>query len=93
MSDGGYHEAVRTTLTIDDDVLRAARQLADGTGQSLGEAVSALARVGLQPRPGAERGGVVLLSVRDGARGATLAEVNALRDDEPPASVAPTADA
>lgn len=75
---------MRTTLSIDDDVLRAARQIADNTGQSLGEAISALARAGLRsPEPATERGGVRLLPVRSGASGATLAEVNALRDDGP----------
>ena len=38
---------MRTTLKIDDDVLTAARELADSTGCSLGKAVSELARKGL----------------------------------------------
>lgn len=40
---------MRTTLEIDDDVLRAARTLADQRGISLGAAVSALALRGLRP--------------------------------------------
>ena len=40
---------MRTTLDIDDAVLRAARTLADQRGISLGAAVSELARRGLAP--------------------------------------------
>ncbi len=39
---------MRTTLTIDDDVLAVARALAAQTGSSLGSAVSALARRGFR---------------------------------------------
>lgn len=75
---------MRTTLSIDDDVLRAARQLADSTGQSLGKALSTLARTGLRsPEPATERGAVRLLPVRPGASGATMAEVTSLQDDQP----------
>jgi hypothetical protein len=38
---------MRTTLDVDDRVLRAARALADQTGMSLGRAVSELALRGL----------------------------------------------
>lgn len=73
---------MRTTLTVDDDVLVAARQIADSTGQSLGQALSELARKGLQSTgPRKRRNGVRLLPVREGARGATLDEVNRLRDE------------
>lgn len=41
---------MRTTLTIDDDVLAVARALAAQTGKSLGDAVSELARRGFSPR-------------------------------------------
>lgn len=40
---------MRTTLTIDDEVLKAARALAEAKGQSLGAVVSELARRGLKP--------------------------------------------
>ncbi len=40
---------MRTTLTIDEDVLAAARALARARGQSLGAAISELARRGLRP--------------------------------------------
>ena len=38
---------MRTTLSIDDDVLEAARQLADAKGIPLGQAVSVMARRGI----------------------------------------------
>ena len=40
---------MRTTLTIDDDVLAVARALAEQRGISLGAAVSELARRGFRP--------------------------------------------
>jgi hypothetical protein len=40
---------VRTTLEIDDDVVAAARELADGQRRSLGSVISELARRGLTP--------------------------------------------
>jgi hypothetical protein len=42
---------VRTTLKIDDDVLEAARCIADDQGISVGQVMSRLARRGLEPRP------------------------------------------
>jgi hypothetical protein len=41
---------MRTTVSLDDDVLEAARALADGEGRSLGRVLSDLARRGLMPR-------------------------------------------
>lgn len=73
---------MRTTITVDDDVLRAARQLADSAGLTLGQAISSLARKGLAATgPAKRRNGVTLLPVRDGSTGATLEEVNRLRDE------------
>lgn len=40
---------MRTTLQIDDDVLRVARSLARSEGKTIGEVVSELARKGLRP--------------------------------------------
>jgi hypothetical protein len=40
---------MRTTLEIDDDVVAAARELADGQRRSLGSVISELARRGLTP--------------------------------------------
>ncbi len=42
---------MRTTLSIDEDVLQAARALAAAQRRSLGRVISDLARRGLAPRP------------------------------------------
>lgn len=73
---------LRTTLTIDNDVLRAVKQLAKAEGISIGEALSQVARRGLQVEGHTRtRNAVVLLPVREGAIGSTLEEVNTLRDE------------
>jgi Arc/MetJ family transcription regulator len=74
---------MRTTLTIDDDVLAAAKQFADARGLTLGEAVSQLARATLTERRRHDtRNGIVLLPAPADAGQATLDDVNELRDDE-----------
>ena len=74
---------MRTTLTIDDDVLAAAKQFADARGITLGEALSQLARATLteRQRHGGTRNGIVLLPAQPGAGSVSLDDVNALRDD------------
>ena len=73
---------MRTTLTIDDDVLAAAKQFADARGLTLGEAVSQLARATLtERRRFGTRNGIVLLPALTDAGQATLDDVNTLRDD------------
>jgi len=73
---------MRTTLTIDDDVLAAAKQFADARGLTLGEAVSQLARATLtERRRFSTRNGIVLLPAPTDAAAASLDDVNALRDD------------
>lgn len=75
---------MRTTLTIDDDVLAAARALADHENRSIGEVISDLARKSLRPRKQkGERNGIPLLEVRHGTPAVTLDIVNALRDETP----------
>ena len=72
---------MRTTLTIDDDVLAAAKQFADSRGLTLGEAVSQLARATLTERRRFDtRNGIVLLPASSTAAPASLDDVNALRD-------------
>jgi hypothetical protein len=76
---------MRTTLTIDDDVLAAAKDLAARQRKGVGEVVSALARQALQ-RPitdQTERNGVPLLPTRPGAPSVTPELVNQLRDELP----------
>ena len=76
---------MRTTLKLDEDVLAAARALAQQQDKTLGEVVSELARRGLQPAATAPivRNGIRLLPVREGARPVTLKLVNRLRDELP----------
>lgn len=79
---------VRTTLSIDDDVLAAARAMAERERRPLGEVISELARRGLgaaAPSRGtrAVRNGLPLLPVRKGAAPVTLELVNRLRDELP----------
>jgi hypothetical protein len=60
---------MRTTLSIDDDVLEAARAIAEQTRRSLGAVVSDLARRGLKPRPAMHtRGGLPAFTVSEKAR-------------------------
>jgi len=47
---------MRTTLEIDDDVLRAARSVAAAEGKNIGKALSDLARIGLALRSRAKTG-------------------------------------
>ena len=76
---------MRTTLDIDDDVLQAAKELAEARGSSAGKVLSELARKGLMPAASAEpstRNGVPVLSPRGGdAPRPTMRQVNQLRDD------------
>ena len=44
-----YARGVRAILTIDDDVLEAARCIANDEGMSVGDVISRLARSGLEP--------------------------------------------
>jgi len=76
---------MRTTLTIDDDVLAAAKGLAARQHKSVGEVISALSRQALRPTAAKRnaRNGVPLLAVRAGAAPVTLEIVNQLRDELP----------
>ncbi len=73
---------MRTTLSIDDDVLAAARRLAKIQGRSIGAVISDLARQSLsRAGAGAEKNGIPLLPFGRGTTQVTLAVVNALRDE------------
>ena len=76
---------MRTTLTIDDDVLLAAKVIAQRQGRSLGEVGSDLSRQALRPPASRalKRNGVPLLAARAGAVPVTMELVNPLRDDLP----------
>ncbi|MDF0543812.1 hypothetical protein PX699_15780 [Sphingobium sp. H39-3-25] len=74
---------MRTTLTIDDDVLSAAKKLADQQRRPVGTVISDLARQALRrPVSGGERNGVPLLASKSETL-VTLDMVNALRDEAP----------
>jgi hypothetical protein len=75
---------MRTTITIDDDVLAAAKAIARQKNQTIGKVVSELARNSLHPpAASAERNGVPLLPVRRPNAIVTLDIINALRDELP----------
>lgn len=77
---------MRTTLDIEDDVLQAARELAQREGATAGQVISALARRGLAAPPGKSgkssgtRGGVPLLASRGEV--VTLDRIQNLMDQE-----------
>ena len=75
---------MRTTLAIDDDVLAAAKAIAQQQHRSIGDVLSDLARRALhRPQPPAKRNGIPLLP-RGGSKAVvTLETVNALRDELP----------
>jgi hypothetical protein len=74
---------MRTTLAIDDDVLSAAKELAQMENKSVGEVISSLARRALSPPETAAkvRNGVPLLKLRKGAPRVTSELVHRLRED------------
>lgn len=76
---------MRTTLAIDDDILAAAKHLAEREHRSVGEVISMLARQGLtRSTPGrtTQRNGIPLLPSRQTAVPVTMELVNQLRDEQ-----------
>jgi len=80
---------MRTTLDIEDDVLQAAKELAQRGGGTAGQVISALARRGLaspaaasknSSKSSSTRGGVPLLASRGEV--VTLEHVQKLTDQE-----------
>ena len=76
---------MRTTVSIDDDVLLAAKSMAQRENMSLGEVLSKLARQAQRresiPNAAAQRNGVPLLPVHARSTPVTLELVNQLRDE------------
>jgi hypothetical protein len=75
---------MRTTLSIDDDVMAVARAMAASQHKTIGEVISALSRAALKPDANANAGmrnGITLLPIRPGAEPATMEMVNRLRDE------------
>jgi hypothetical protein len=75
---------MRTTLDLDEDVLQAAKELADTYGITAGKMLSNLARKALTPTGPVPkvRNGVPLLPRRTGQEIMTMKLVNELRDEE-----------
>ena len=71
---------MRTTVDIDEEILRVVRHLAEERDQSLGRVLSDLARKGLEPtsRPVAHRGAIPVLPRKPGARPVTSQTVKDL---------------
>ena len=74
---------MRTTVTIDDDVLAVARALAARRGGSLGSALSELARRGFKGADTAEDDGVPVFRVAADARPITSEDVHRALDEWP----------
>ena len=76
---------MRTTLSIDDDVLMAAKTVAERERRTIGEVLSSFARQGLKrdASAGSLRNGIRLLPAQENASPVTMALVNQLRDELP----------
>ena len=75
---------VRTTLTIDDELLTVAKILASEKSESVGKAISDLARLGLSATTrakGRTRSGFPVFSVPKGARTITIEDVRKFEDE------------
>jgi len=74
---------MRTTLSLDPDVLAAAKQIAAARAVSLGEVISELARRGLEARGNvAKRSGFPVFKVTKDARPLTPEDVKRDADEE-----------
>ena len=76
-----YSPVMRTTLTIDDDVLAAAREVASAQSRPLGAVLSELARRGLQPGSRLTQGDFGFPVIK-GGRPITAEDVAAALDEE-----------
>lgn len=72
---------MRTTLTLDPEVLQAARSLARARSISIGEAVSQLARRGLERERVSPGSRIPHFHVSEGARPITLEHVKIIEDE------------
>ncbi|MCE2458969.1 MAG: antitoxin [Dehalococcoidia bacterium] len=74
---------MRTTITIDDDVLAVARALAEREGTSLGSAVSELARRGFKNATTVREDGMPVFKVPEDAQPITSEDVYRELDEWP----------
>lgn len=73
---------MRTTLSLDPDILEAAKAIAEARGETVGQAISRLVRERLAAGYSADmRNGVPLLPVKPGAPMVTPELVRELLDD------------
>jgi hypothetical protein len=81
-----HYTHMRTTVNLDEDILRMADQLAESHGISRGEAISQLARRGVQqvqkPLPTKVRNGFVVLDLKGAKRFSSDEVVLALDREE-----------
>jgi hypothetical protein len=76
-------QIMRTTLDLDEDVLQAAKEMAELRNKTAGQILSELARKALKPaRPVRVRNGVPVLPSRPDTPILTVARVNELLDEE-----------
>jgi hypothetical protein len=75
---------MRTTVDLDEDILRAAKDLARDRSQTLGQVLSELVRKGLAPsgKPYEVRNGVPILPRLPGGRPVTSQHVKELLESE-----------
>lgn len=75
---------MRTTVTLDDDVFDAARALVQGSGQTLGQVLSRLARRGLRAQDDfAARNGLPVFAVSPNAPVIPAGRATEILWDEP----------
>ena len=76
---------MRTTLSIDDDVLMAPKNLAKRERRTIGEVLSYLARQALQREPsaGGMRNGIRLLPAKANSSRVTMEQVNQIGEEWP----------
>ena len=74
---------MRTTVTIDDDVLAVARALAAQSGSSLGSALSELARRGVRATGTTERDRIPVFRIDDDAPPISSNHVYGALDERP----------
>ena len=71
---------MRTTLDIDDDVLQAAKSLANKQSKSIGKVISELVRRAITPTDNPKiKNGVPLFNVKDSKEVVTFELINSLR--------------
>lgn len=79
-----YPDDVRTTVDLDEDILRVVKHLAEERDESLGRVLSDLARRGLRPvgKVRARRDGIPILPRKSGAQPVTSQHVKELLETE-----------